>query len=106
MKKYSFLVLAICLLMPGWASGEEIATEYNATTKDYEVTELGQVIVVQVKIEKNAVSWNLDEIDYYIAVYKASVKEYQKIVDDMKELRASIEAEVKKVRLSVGEETL
>ena len=106
MKKYLFLVLAVCLMWPVWASGEEIATEYNAVTKDYEVTELGQVSVEQVKIEKNSIFWNLDEIDYYIEAYEESIKQYQKAIGEMKELRANIEAEAIKVGLRVGEQTL
>ncbi len=106
MKKHLFILLAVCLMLPVWASAEEIATEYNVTTKDYEATELGQVSVEQTIIEKNSASWTLDEIDYWIAAYEESVKQYQKFASDMRELRANIETEAKKVKLSVGEQAL
>jgi hypothetical protein len=93
-------------MWPGGTNGEEIATEFNVITKDYEVTELGQVSVEQVTIEKSTISWTLNEIDYYIEAYGESIKQYQKAVKDMQELRANIEAEAIKVRLSVGEKSL
>lgn len=104
MKKLIIGMCAFFLLGSISYAQEELMTEFSSETKDYKVSELGQVSVIQKTITLNEIPWTLDEIDYYIKMVEMQMAEIQKQMKNLMDLRENIEDVAKKVKLSQGQE--
>ena len=104
MKKIILLVAILAFLAVPVLAQEELATEYSPVTKDFEVSELEEVTVMQKTVSVNEISWTLSEIDFYIGMAKSTIAQYQAQLDTLTELRGKIEAEAKKIKLDKGQE--
>ena len=98
------IMLAIIFLLLASLDGyaEDIAIEYEPLTLDYEAVELGEVVVTEKTISSSEITWTLNEIDTYIKLNEAEIKKFQDNIDYFKKIRLKVEAEAKKVKLSVG----
>ena len=108
MKKYILIIpiiLAFCAgpVFPVFAQ-EEISTEYERLTKDYEEKDIGEIVVNQKTISSLDMTWTLNEIDMYIKMNQVQIDKFKDNINDLKEIRYKVESEAKKVKLYKGQE--
>lgn len=98
--KILIMVMCAIFLLIGSAYAEDIATEYTCKTKDYEVDEIGDVIIIEKTVSSIEVPWTLNEIDIYIMMNQDKIKTYQRNIDALKKIREKVEAEAMKIKVN------